>query len=354
MPSAPQPVQPAALLKLGVIVTQRGTLGQYSASILEGVRIAVAEHDSAGGHRIELLVRDDSGRVVRSAAMLRELQAEGVIAVIGPMYEDGVKSAAAARTSTGLVIVGPSLTQALPDANTYALNREDTAGAVLLGTHAASLKQRVGVLHDRTPETESDVAAFSRSYAAAGGAALTTVPFPNGTTTFATQIRRLRDARVQVLYLPLSPREIQQILPQLGYYGLSGVSVLGGETWTSDAMRRALPAALLDGVLAATVLPRGSPDVAWGGFENKYQTTYKRSLTTPIPALGYDAAQLVLRAVPRGRVTPGDISRGIPRTAASKGATGVLHVGPGAISRTPFLVVFHNGAWTRVASPGAP
>ncbi len=358
-PAAPVPPRPAPdatapVLKLGVIVTQRGSLGQYSEAVLDGIRIAAAQHDSTRAHRVELLIRDDSGRVARSAAMMRELEAAGAVAIIGPMYDDGVTAALDARVAPDLLLIAPAYTEVLRKPNAWALNREDSAGAVLLGRHAAASGMRVGILHGRSPAVGRDVAAFVAAYTAGGGAAPTVVPFNAGTTTFAAQIRRLRDARVQMLFLPLTPREIQQVLPQFGYYGLNLVQILGGEAWTSEAMRRALPAVLLEGAVAATVLPRASDDVAWEPFEAAYQQTYKRSLPSPIPALGYDAARLVLDAAPRGRVNARDVSRAFVRTTSVKGATGVMHIRPGAVSRTPFLVRFRDGAWVRVASPGAP
>jgi ABC-type branched-subunit amino acid transport system substrate-binding protein len=341
-------------LRIGVIVSQTGpdVLRQYAQPIIDGVRIAADEHTRNGGHRIDVVVRNDSGKATAAASIMREMDAGGVIGVIGPLFEAGVKSAAAARTTDDIVIVSPMLNAPVAYARTFALNREDSAGAVLLGRYAASLGRRVGVLHDGAGMHATDAAAFSRACVAAGCAAPVDVAYKPGTTTFAAHIRRLRDARVQVLFLPLSARDIQQVLPQLGYYGLDGVQVLGGEAWTNDALRRALPAALTEGLIASTVLPRNNPSVGWSDFETAYQQTYRRSLASPIPALGYDAARLLLRDVPRGRVTRGDVARNMARIGEMKGATGILRTAPGAISRKPFLVRLRSGVWEPVVFTG--
>jgi ABC-type branched-subunit amino acid transport system substrate-binding protein len=224
---------------------------------------------------------------------------------------------------------------------------------VLLARYAASLKRKTGVIYEARGARARDAAAFIAAYNVASGTPVVSATFTPGTTTFTSQIRKLRDAHVEVVYLPLNTATIPQLAPQLGYYGLDKAQILGGETWLTESLRRSVPAKLMDGVVASTILPRTSPDVAYKAFEGLYEQTFKRSLTSLIPALGYDAARLVLDAAPsKGAVKQQDIARGVAR-ASMKGATGALRAHAGVISRLPFLVRNRSGAWEPIAFTGA-
>jgi ABC-type branched-subunit amino acid transport system substrate-binding protein len=363
-PGAPVPARPPApapppteraTVAIGVILPQTGPsyLRPYADAVLEGVRVAVAEHEAAGRQRVELLVRDDSGSASSAANAIRELGSAGVVAVIGPLTDATLAAAARARASTDLVVIGPTATLPSPQANVYAFNVEDTASASALGRYAGGTKLRSGVLHANTPSNTAEARAFARAVSAAGGPPVLLVPFDSSATTMAAEIRRLRDARVQQVFIAANVRAIRQLIPQLGYYGLADAQILGGEVWASEDFRRDVPRAQIEGVIVATVLPRSNPAVGWSAFEEAYGSMYKRSLTSAIPALGYDAAKLVLDAKPDGRVSRGDVAREARRTDWTTGATGIFRLTAGAATRRPFLMRIRGGALQPITSGGS-
>ena len=65
---------------------------------------------------------------------------------------------------------------------------------------------------------------------------------------------------------------------------------------------------------------------------------HRRSLTNPVPALGYDAASLALLALTSGRADVTDF----------RGATGVLSLHQGTVTRRPFLVRIDGSRLIRV------
>lgn len=354
----PAPVPPPAeraTVAIGVILPQTGPsyLQPYAEAVLEGVRVAVAEHEAAGRQQVELLVRDDSGSARSAANAVRELGSEGVVAVIGPLTDETLAAAARARASTDLLMIGPTATLPSSLANVYAFNVEDTASASALGRYAGSTKRPSGVLHASTPSNTAEARAFARAATAAGGPPPVLVSFEPNATTMAAEIRRLRAAGVQQVFITANVRAIRQLIPQLGYYGLADAQVLGGELWASEDFRRDVPRAQIEGVIVATVLPRSNPAVGWGAFEDAYGSMYKRSLTSAIPALGYDAAKLILDAKPEGRVSRSDVSREARRTDWTTGATGIFRLNAGAATRRPFLMRIRAGALEPLTSGGS-
>ncbi len=149
-------------------------------------------------------------------------------------------------------------------------------------------------------------------------------------------------------------RDVPQIAPQVAFYGLDsvGVQLFGDEAWASAPVRRVVPDRDLDGVIASSPFPpERSSAAADPAFIEAYEARYRRSLANPLPALGYDAANLVVQALPNRMMTPSAFSRRFGLLAAIRGATGRLSVRADRVVRTPYLVMIRDG---RLEAPPYP
>lgn len=341
---------------IGAILPRGGSpyLDRYAELILEGIELAIAEHEAAGGRRVRLEVREDGGDPERAAAAVVALEAAGALAMVGPLVPASVTAAATARGDSLPVLIDPLAAEPPAVPNAYGLNAPDTRGAEALARYAAGAgMRRVASLYPRSPEYRSQARAFAAALAAEGGTVVMEVAYDSGTTTFAEQLKALAEAEPQALYIPAPERDVHQIAPQITYYGLagSGVKVLGGEGWTAQSVRDQVPARYLDGVVAVTPLPRSNPEVGWADLVARYEQRYRRSLDSPLPALGYDAARLILAAVDGGAASPADVARRILALRDVRGATGVLSVEGGRIVRRPFVVRIVQGELVPAARP---
>ncbi|HSK19078.1 MAG TPA: penicillin-binding protein activator [Longimicrobiales bacterium] len=332
-PDQPEEIRREAPLRIGLIVSSTGSsvLEQYADLVMEGVRVA---EDAASTPRrdVEVVVRDDGGTTAGAERAVRELEQAGVRVIVGPLVDEALIAAARARSSDDVVIISPTaVSDPFGVRNAYALNVVDTRGAEALGDYGRRWSH-VGVLYSRAPESSRQARAFIDAYSRGGRGAVTEAPFASGATNVTAQLTQLREAGVEALYFPASEREIQSILPQLEYAGLDGVQMLGNESWVGDAARRA-PPRVLQGAIIATPLLQESSDVAWLEFVSRYENMHRRSLTNPVPALGYDAAVLALQALTSGNSTVRDF----------RGATGVLSLQSGTVTRRPFLVRIDGG-----------
>jgi ABC-type branched-subunit amino acid transport system substrate-binding protein len=335
---------PSGASVIGVIVPQTGPayLRQYGELVLDGVRLAV-QQQNAGGRKIELAVLDDGGDASKDAELVRTLEQRGAIAIIGPLLSGGVERAASARRDSTLVVISPTASQIASAHNAYSLNEDDVNGAAALAAYARSAGlTRVATLHSRAAEVARQAHVFADEAKRLGLTVVSEVPYDSGTTTFARQIRALSAARPQAVFIPASERDVKQLAPQLSYYGLTAdTRILGGESWTGDEMLRTMEPKDLNGVIATTPLLRSSQDLAWKTFVDGYENTYRRTLDNPYPALGYDAALIVLSAA-GGRVRAHDVSRKLAALRDFRGATGLLSVRDGKVSRHPFIVRIEN------------
>lgn len=352
----PRPEVREPPLVLGALLPESGAadLRQYGELIRQGIDIALRDHERAGGRPVQLVVLDDAGDASRAAGLVADLEARNAIAVVGPLLGTSLAAAARGRSDSALVLISPTSSERAPRvANVYTLNAPDTRGAEALAVYAGARRlSGIAMLYPRTPEFAGQADAFRRSAAAAGAPVSLDVPFDPGTTTFAQPLRRLRDAAARTVFIPASERDIRQLAPQLEYYGLSGIQVLGSEAWASEEVLGLLPPRLLEGVIAATPLYRSSPSVAWEEFVGRYEAAFRRTLDNPYPALGYDAARLILDQLPSGRARRADVARALDRLAGFRGATGVLSTRDGMITRDPFLVRIQAGRPVLAEAPG--
>jgi ABC-type branched-subunit amino acid transport system substrate-binding protein len=335
----PPPVQPPpqptrdAPLRIGVIVSNTGSavLRQYTNLIMSGARLGATAAETPR-RDVELIVIDDGGTTAGATRAVRELEQQGVRAIIGPLTDEALQAAARARTNPDVMLISPTATSD-PDTqrNVFALNVVDTRGGSTLGAYAQRYA-RVGVLYANNAEGLRQARAFTDGYAPNANRVLSDVPFDSTATSVAAQLRRLRDAGVQAIYFPATERELRLILPQIDYFGLTGVQLLGSESWASEAAR-GLPQRVLQGAIVAVPLYRESDTVAWQDFVSRYESTYRRSLENAIPALGFDAVMLAARAAAGSSVN----------TDAFRAATGVLTVRADSITRRPFLVRIDGG-----------
>jgi branched-chain amino acid transport system substrate-binding protein len=340
----PPPATTPALL--GAVLPRTGSpaLVQFGDLVLEGVRIAAADHERATGQAVEIVLVDDGGTAGGASRAIAQLQARGVVGVVGPLLDEAVAAAATARGDQRLALISPTATERPVAANSYALNAPDAEGAVALARYAVrSGYRRVAILHPIMAESNAQALQFRQALEAAGGTVVVDVAYPVGTTTFADQVRRVRAANPQAIFIPAPEREIRQLAPQLDFYGASQIPVLGGEAWASEDILRELPARQTDGVVAAIPLLRSSRDVAWGEFVGRYEATHRRTLDNPYPALGYDAARLILAGVSPTRPQAAEVTAALSALQEHRGATGILSVSEGRLVRRSFLVRIQGG-----------
>jgi ABC-type branched-subunit amino acid transport system substrate-binding protein len=359
---------------IGALLPRTGprVLVRYGDWVLEGIEVAVAEAERRQNRRIELVVADDEGGL-RVGEAVGELERQGALAIVGPLLPEHMSTAAGARRDARTLLVSPTSTESPRWPETYSINSGDPRGAQELGRYAADIGLRqAALLYPRMPEFERKARAFASEYEALGGVVRAMIPYDSGTTTFSDHMERVlaavgpaggaADAGVLgaradtlsgapvgepfALFVPAPPRDVPQIAPQVGFYGLdsAGVQLFGDEAWASAPVRRLVPARDLEGVIAASSFP---PDRASGAadpaFVQRYEETYRRSLENQIPALGYDAAHLMLQALPNRRLEADAVARRFDLLAGIRGATGLLSVRGSSIVRTPYLVRIEEG-----------
>lgn len=336
-------------LRIGVVLSLTGRFARVGEQLRDGIELALRERQAGEtGPAVEAVFVDDSSSVERGAELARRLADEGVVAVIGPIRSEALLAAAAARPYAGLAILSPTASADSgtgPNAGSLweRSRREAGIGAAIGGWLPLRLGlRRLAALHPDDAGGRAGYDAFERAATEAGAEVVAVRAYAPDSMTFAEPITAVAESDPEaVLVLTDAARTVLQIAPQLVYYGLRSRVIAGGENWTEPEVLRQLEPAFSDYRVVATYLDRTAEGSAWDRFRDAYERTYLRGLPeTLLPALGYDAAGLLLAAIPEeGLPRPGALSRRLRSLGTRDGATGVLRM------TAPPLAEAGAGSW---------
>lgn len=331
-------------VRIGLLLPGSGRYEQVGRWVREGVELAVQGEDARGeaGRAVELVtVRSDGPGGIEAA--VRELEQAGVVAVVGPLRYGPLEEVSAARRQEGLLFVSPTARRSPSGARgLYTLwdrtRRELDAARELGSWLSRSAVGRAGVLFASSDLGRRSYLVFARSLESSGAFTVAGAPYDPGATTFEEAVSAVSAFGPHGVYvMGADPNSVLQLAPQLSYYGIRGALVAGGTAWSDAATVRRLEPSFTQLRVTAVFVDRTDDESAWSSFRRRYERTHRRALANnPIPALGHDAALLVLRALPgEGAVRPRAMTRAFGSLGPVEGATGRLHPDPsgGTVSR---------------------
>ena len=330
--------------RIGAILPTSGSprLREFATGIQEGMEVAFQMFGQPVGNRTaaELVVQDSGGDIVGARIAFSGIEASEVLGVIGPL-QDGALSEIASRVEGTLAVISPT-SPVVPEGSTgvYSLSSADPGGARALARYAiASDLFTAVVVYPDNADGLYEARAFSEAFQSYGGLMLGEISYPVGATFFEEQLRQAEVLRPDVLVLPLPARDVELMAPQVTFFGLDSleIRVLGTTGWSEEAMLSRVDTRHTNGVV--TVSPQPA-EGQWEGYERfveAYEELYQRTLPDLVPALGFDAAGLLLEGVRRGASTPGDLLDTLEAMPGFSGATGRLFVDDGRVVRDHFV-----------------
>jgi len=322
-------------------------LRRLAQEIGEGVDVALAVDEGEFSRPIRFIPVEGDGDPSGAAAAVRELEDAGIAALLGPLEESSVESAARSRTGT-MPVLSPTA-RLLPQGvgAVYSLNSVDPAAGEALAALVLSREIRaVVVVHPASSEMEDEFRWFREAFARGGGTITRVLTYPPGATSFQAQMNQILQLAPRGLVLILPPEEVDLLAPQIAFYGvdeLPDLSVFGNQSWTSEGILQSVQARSTEGVFSITSwVGEGEFGPGWGDFVDAYEQHFQRSLRSPTPALGFDAARLLLRAARDGGGSPAETLAAFERIQGFPGATGFLSVVEGRIRRAFVPVRIEN------------
>ena len=302
-----------------------------------GAELAIAlanEVDGINGLPIELLIRDDKRDPALSARHAEDLIAAGVLAIVGPDYDEEAVEVGAVAQQLGI----PMLTTYPTNPKVSRNGNFSFMGAytnpyqanVMVDFAMQELGAMIAAVLTETADTYSEGLsnAFIEGFTAQGGTIAVHQFYETGATDFTRQLLTITavEPAVDVVFLAGLGSEFPLAVKQAKSDDI-GISAtfLGGDGWDRPDLVEIGGVAVEGSFFANRFSPSGQLSEAARQFVNAYTARFGIAPDGPA-ALGYDSATIVIEAIRRAHATtPAAIRDQIEAAQNYSGATMLSH-----------------------------
>lgn len=337
---------------VGVLLPISGAYQVYGNRALRSIEFALSK--SGLGDRVRLVVKDTASEGSVAAAAVEELSRENVIAVIGPIIT--AEDAALEAQKYGLPLI--TLSQKIGVTGIGdCIFRHFITPEMQARSLAAHAVQKLGldqfaVLYPDEKYGVTFMNLFWTEVTAFGGKVIAVEPYDPGLTDFGGPIRNIaRNRGVQAVFVPDAPKKAGLIVPQLAYYEMGRVQLLGTNLWHSDRLVR-MAGRFIQGAICPDIFFPGSAAPGVAEFVREFEAIMGESPDF-IDALAFDTAGLVLKLVANPTVQTRNAFRdALFRMPPYRGVTGTTAFDEtGEAVKSLFLLRVEGDGFVEVAHP---
>ncbi len=356
---------------IGTLLPQTGQLALFGDRVLKGIQLAMHTYNLQNPYsRVELIVKDTEGSPEKAVAALRELASKGVIAAIGPLLTKEAEAIAPELNKLKIPVITPAASgedigRLSPWLFRNALTNSSQAAAAAQFALAQKLKKFV-IFYPDDAYGKDLARLFTRSLERRAEI-LASVSYPSEVKDFGPYIRRvieidLRSRKIIIpedeaerkklfqeytpsfdaLYLPGYAERVGLLIPQLAFYNITGITMIGSNNWDSPdlierAQRHVEGAVFVDGFFPE------SADSAIKTVVDAYRSAYQEEPDI-LASQAYDAAAMVLAALKEHKDTPQAIRDALLSLKDFPGISGTTSfIGTGEAQKKLFLITIRDG-----------
>ena len=370
-------------VRLGVILPLSGRLQGVGRQVLQGVELSVGGLNAMFlEKKVELVVRDSAGDPLQARSAMEEFARDpSMVAVIGPAVSRCVIESSMIAEDAHLPVITPTASaEGIGGLGQYIFRNAMTneAQAVTMAHYAV---ERLDVLNlvvlypeDFYGKELSDF--FIQEFTALGGTVLHAASYPKGALDYGPQIRSIIEKDLsttprvytdtdllqdqtkddllknyspsfEAVYLPGYSEDVGLLIPQLAYYNIESVHLLGSHNWNSiELIRRG--ERYVEGAVYTDGFLVDSPHTDIAEFVASYRQAYGEEPTL-FSAQAYDAAEMILQSLYKGARSREDLQRrlmGIKNFPGVSGLTSTLSTGD--MQKELFLIRIEEGRFRQV------
>ncbi len=322
--------------RIGVLASLSGTRSETSGrQTVEGAELAARVVNDSGGltvggrrYRVMVVIRDVGDQADKATAAARELiNTERVAALVGPQFSRDALPVANLAEAAQVPMISPMSSNREVTRDKRFVFRvaftDDVQGAAAARFALEQLKaRRAAVLYDVAGEYSRGLAQeFVAHFERGGGRMVAREEFTtDAATDFRPQLRRIRAARPDVLFLPNFMPPLRSQLSQAREVGVAAV-FLGSDSW--DAGILATPES--DGSFVVNQWHSGmASDSSSRRVLAAFRALYGHDARTTAAAT-WDAFHLLFHAArSAGSVDPSALRDGLAAIAGYQGVTGAI------------------------------
>jgi branched-chain amino acid transport system substrate-binding protein len=297
---------PPEPLKLAYLAGLTGSVADLGDAGYAGVQLAVSEINAAGGiggRQVELLVRDDGQDPEKARAAVRELAAEGVVAIIGPMTTGMAHAVLPVSEETGLLLISPSAT------GSSLSGRDDTLLMVLSSTQYTARQSadynyglgylRIAAIYDtrNQPYSEDWLQSFRYALQARGGRLVTAIPFTSGQdASYVDAVQQLQGMSLDAIMYVANAVDTVRLVQAVRAQGRREASI--GVTWSATEQLLEMGGRTVEEISTVQLFNRDDNSARYLAFQASYRERFKSDPGFASIA-AYDGTQALAQALRR-------------------------------------------------------
>ncbi|MDX1764946.1 MAG: penicillin-binding protein activator, partial [bacterium] len=260
-------------LIIGCVLPLSGPLKDIGKQTMQGVLLSLEKNSNRyGGRGVQVQIEDSSGDPARARELIyRIAQNPNVVAVIGPLTSRAVMESANVAEDYHLPMITPAATaEDIPQRGRYVLRNAMTSASQAIAMSRYAMDElylrSFAILYPNNRYGTELADVFAREVNYMGGTVVCQIPYERGAVDFGPEILQVieadpggrrysnadldgsRNARKKLLnsyvpsfdaiYLPGYAEDVGLLVPQLAYYNIDSVQVLGSHNWESMELIR--------------------------------------------------------------------------------------------------------------------
>jgi branched-chain amino acid transport system substrate-binding protein len=336
---------------IGEFGSMTGSEATFGQSTHNGIVLAMKEINAAGGikgKKVAVKTYDDQGRAQEAGtAVTRLITDDKVVAVLGEVASSLSIAGGRVAQQYKVPMISPSSTNPavtqIGDMIFRVCFLDDFQGYVVAKFARDHLKaQKAAVFFDQAQAYSKGLKDFfKKSFTELGGQVVSEQAYTGGDQDFSAQLTSIRDAGVDVVFLPGYYTEAANIMLQARKLGVKA-TFLGGDGWDSTQLA-AIGGEAVEGAYYGNHYSPDEERPVVQEFVKKYQAD-NGQIPDGLAALGYDAAKLLFDAMGRAESLDGPtLAKAIAATKDFQGVTGVFSIDENRNAKKSAVVVVMKG-----------
>ena len=363
---------------IGVLLPLSGRYAAFGERVQRGMQLAIETFRPF--IPVRFIFRDTAGDEAIAAEQVAELAiSDRVIGIAGPLVGNAALGAARRANQERTPLLTLSQKEGLAASSLYVFRNSLTPQLQVQALVDYAMEVRdfttFGIMNPQTRQGEQFAELFGAEVTRRGGKIIAEQSYLTDQTDFRKQVKRLQgldpnapdeeespsdsedpaaetEEKVpppfQALFLPDYAERISLITPQLAFYGLEGVQLLGTNGWNDDELPR-LTRQFIEGAVFTDGFFRHSTYPFVQEFVERYFEKYGEEPTI-LEAQGYDIAGILLTLLNDSRVSSReDLRRALAQLQNYPGVTGATRFDfIGEADKILFLLQVQNGTIVQI------
>ena len=391
-----------SVLKVGVVVPLSGPLAEQGQALLSGIQYAIDVYNENAGVKVELVVRNTEGSIVRAIRAAQEIcEDEEVVAIIGELQSEVTAAMGAVAQEKGVVLLAPTTT--LDDITSigsfvFQVNSSLKVRGEALAEYAVTglgLK-RFAVLYPADAHGQSMRDSFVSAVNRMGGEILVEKWYFEGTQDLSPQFKAIREAGIKKmiadsslvivsareyttryadkaqrggtqyvrksfsglvdstgiavtsidgLFLPVRSEDLPYVVTQPAFFNLK-TKLFGGNDWNAiDVLKeqqKYIADEYIDGVIFLSDYYIDPSNFQYYRFRDEYR---QKMGSTPekIETFGYDTAMLLFNVVDGMGLSRQQVRDRLAETTHFQGIHGTVSFDENRVNRSLYLLQYRGG-----------